>query len=261
MTFLVIGIDAATWKIIKPNINELKNFRRLMKIGRYKTLILNEKPISASAWCSIFSGKTPEEHKHKAFVENGNLKTRDDIKVDFIWDILHKQNYDVRALNIPFVIPPYNFNCKFKPVGYGLPETPDEWQEELEKVTSKAIEILEEKPDLLCVVYSLLDRIQHFHWNEPIVLEWYKRIDSVIGKLILYADKFIIISDHGFCDRDDAEVQTLPEKTPRGEIKGDHDKEAILITNIDYDIEKLQDVFYAIMEEMKNGQGNYGNGI
>ena len=251
MTLLVVGIDAATWKVIYPNIDKLPNFRKFIKIGNHKTILLNEKPLSASAWCSIFSGKTPEEHKHRAFVENGKLKTRDDINVEFIWDILDREGYNVVALNIPFVIPPYNFNCNFKPIGYGLPETPEEWEQELKNVTSKAIEILNQKPDLLCMVYSLLDRIQHFHWGEPIVLEWYKKVDSVLWKLISYSEKSIIISDHGFCNRDEAEIKTLPERTPRGEIKGDHDNEAILITiNIKHEINKLQDVFYAIRGEI-----------
>ncbi len=251
MTFLVLGIDAATWTIIKPNLDKLHTIKGLMDAGPHKTLTLNERSISASAWCSMFSGKTPEEHGHTDFVMKGKLRSRDDIKTEFIWDILNDEGYDVKALNIPFVIPPYNFNCRFKLIGYGLPETPREWQQELDSVTSKSIEILKEKPDLLCVAYTLLDRVQHFHWGEPVVLKWYEKVDSAIKNIVSQADKLIVISDHGFCNRKDALVQTLPEKTPRGEIKGDHHPDAILITkNINYEINGLQDVFYAIRAEI-----------
>jgi len=157
----------------------------------------------------------------------------------------------VKALNIPFVIPPYNFNCAFEPVGYWLPETPEEWEEELNKVTEKSLDILSKKPDLLCVAYTLLDRVQHFHWGEEVVVKWYEKVDKAVGNLIPYGDKLIILSDHGFCDRDEAEVQTLPEKTPRGEIKGDHHRDGILITkNIDFEINSLQDVYFAIKKEI-----------
>ncbi|ODS37200.1 MAG: hypothetical protein A7316_02025 [Candidatus Altiarchaeales archaeon WOR_SM1_86-2] len=252
---LVIGIDAATWKIIKPNIDRLPNIRGLMDEGIYKTLPSDKRPISASAWCSIFSGKMPEEHKNTDFVVDGELQTREKIRVDFIWDVLDKQGYDVKALNIPFVIPPYNFNCGFKPVGYGLPETPGEWGEELHEITEKSLEILNGKPDLLCVAYSLLDRVQHFHWGEEeFITRWYEKVDKAIGNLIPYGDKLIVLSDHGFCNREEAEVQTLPEKTPRGEIKGDHHRDGILITkNVDFEINRLQDVYFAIKKEIKNG--------
>jgi len=64
MTLLVIGIDAATWKIIEPNLYKLGNIKNLMDEGKYKTLPSDKRPISASAWCSIFSGKLPGEHEN-----------------------------------------------------------------------------------------------------------------------------------------------------------------------------------------------------
>lgn len=60
-----------------------------------------------------------------------------------------------------------------------------------------------------------------------------------------------MISDHGFCDFGDSEVQTLPEETPSGKLKGDHDKKAILITkNVSYKIDSLRDVREAIIKEL-----------
>ena len=256
--FLVLGIDAATWRIIKPNLNILKNFDNLIKIGKSGSIILREKPISASVWCGMFSGKLPEEHGHTSYVKDGKIVRREDIKVDFIWDILYREGKNVKALNVPFVVPPYSFGVEFEPVGFGLPTNEAEWREELERVTEKTKQLMAEKPDLIISVYTLLDRIQHFHWGEDCVVEWYKKVDNKLGELLFDTgfmdnpeNKLIIISDHGFCSFGEAKVRTLPEKTEYGKLKGDHHEEAILITvNVDYEIKKPQDVFYAIRNEL-----------
>ena len=252
-TFFVLGIDAATWSVITPNLNKLRNFKRLIEEGKSKVITLKEKPISASVWCGMFSGKLLEEHKHESYVVNGEIVKREDIKVDFIWDILRKEGKRVKALNVPFVVPPYSFGVKFKSIGFGLPTNEKEWEEELERVTAKTKELLAEKPDVLIAVYTLLDRIQHFHWGEDYVVEWYKKMDDKIGELLFDTDflggnnRLIVISDHGFCSFGEAKVQTLPEQTPEGKLKGDHHEDAFLVTvNVDYEIERPQDVFFAI---------------
>jgi len=253
----VLGIDAATWTVITPNLEKLPNFKMLTEIGKSKEITLKEKPISASIWCGMFCGKTFQEHGHDSYVVNGNIVKREDIKVDFIWDILHRQGKKVKALNVPFVVPPYSFNVDFNPVGFGLPTNEKEWQEELERVTEKTKELLAEKPDLLISVYTLLDRIQHFHWGEDCVLEWYEKLDARIGELIFDSgflnedNRLIMISDHGFCSFGEAKIQTLPEETEHGRLKGDHHENALLITiNVNYEIGKPQDVFHAVREEL-----------
>lgn len=253
----VLGIDAASWTVIRPNLGKLPSFRRLTQLGRARVLVLKEKPISPSVWCGMFSGKTPEEHGHQSFVTGDNLVKREDIEVEFIWDILHREGKEVKALNVPFIVPPYCFGVDFKPVGFGLPTNDNEWQEELDRVTEKTRELLAEKPDVLISVYTLLDRVQHFHWGEDCVLEWYRKLDDKIGELLFDSgfleekqNKLIIISDHGFCSFGEAKVQTLPLKSEWGELKGDHHENALLITlNVDYPIETPQDVFFALKKE------------
>lgn len=261
MTFLVLGVDGATWSIIKPNLDKLKNFARLMKIGKARELVLKEKPISASIWCGMFSGKLPEEHRHKDFTVGEKIVRREDINVDFIWDILNKK-FDVKVLNVPFVVPTYSFNIDFKPVGFGLPSTEKEWESELQRVTEKTVEALSGGPDLLISVFTLLDRVQHFHWGEDYVVEWYRRVDDKVGKILWDTgflrnsnNKLILISDHGFCSFGEAKVQTLPKVTPYGKLKGDHHENAVLVTvDVNYDIQKPQDVFYAIKNEFLGGK-------
>jgi Uncharacterized conserved protein len=257
-TFFVVGIDAATWSVIRLNLRALRNFKRLIAVGESKELILTEKPISASVWCGMFSGRALEEHGHTSYVVNGDIVKREDIQVDFIWDILRKAGKNVKALNVPFVVPPYSFGVNFRPIGFGLPTNEKEWTEELERVTEKTKALLVEEPDLLISVYTILDRIQHFHWGEDYVVEWYKRMDEKIGELIFDTgfldrdNKLIVISDHGFCSFGDANVQTLPEYTAEGKLKGDHHENAFLVTvNVDYAIKRPQDVFFAIAEAIR----------
>lgn len=257
----VLGIDAATWTVIRPNLDKLETFRRLCNIGKSKELVLKEKPISASIWCSMFCGKTPQEHGHESYVVNGNIVKREDIEADFIWDILRREGKEAKALNVPFVVPPYNFGVDFRPVGFGLPTNEKEWQEELERITEKTNELLGQKPDLLIAVYTLLDRIQHFHWGQDCVVEWYKKLDDKIGEIIFdtgfldnEANNLIVISDHGFCSFGEAKIQTLPKETEQGTLKGDHHENALLITvNLDYEIGKPQDVFHAIKKQLLTG--------
>jgi len=257
--FFVLGIDAATWSVVRPNLDKLPNFEKLTRMGKSKEIVLKEKPISPSVWCGMFSGKTPEEHGHEGFVAGGKLVRRENINVDFIWDILHRQGKKVNVLNVPFVVPPYFFNVAFKPVGFGLPTSEKEWQEELERVTGKTKEIIFQKPDLLISVYTLLDRIQHFHWGEDCVLDWYRKVDARMGELLFDTgfleekqNRLVVISDHGFCSFGEAKVRTLPEQTEQGKIKGDHHENTFLITvNVDYEIERPQDVFYAISSAIR----------
>jgi len=257
----VLGIDAATWTVIKPNLNQLPTFKRLIEVGQAKEIILEEEEElrSASIWCGMFSGKTPDEHGHFDFVVNNGLVKREDIKVDFIWDVLEREGKKVRVLNVPFIVPPYSFRVDFKPAGFGLPTNEKEWQEELEKVSEKTRELLAEKPDLLIAVYTLLDRIQHFHWGEDCVLDWYQKLDAKMGEILFDTgfldnrqNELIIVSDHGMCSFGEARVQTLPKKTEWGELKGDHHENAVLITvNVDYPIKSPQDVFRAVKKEFE----------
>ncbi|MBW2988082.1 hypothetical protein DRJ48_00155 [Candidatus Woesearchaeota archaeon] len=249
---LVIGLDAATWSVIKPNLGVLPNFKQLMEEGQAKSLFVEGKILSAAVWCTIFSGKSVEEHGHDNFIKDGNVVKREDIKVEFIWDVLDGI-CDIRALQIPFVYPPYNFKCDYTPVEFGLSSKLDDLEQDTDGIFYKAIDILEENPDVFIVVFTALDKLQHFHWGEPIVLEWYKKFDKILGVLSKLAEKLIVVSDHGFCAKGEARERTLPDKTPEGELKGDHHEEAILITRgISYPIKTHKDIFYAIKEEVEN---------
>ncbi|MFP4046003.1 MAG: alkaline phosphatase family protein [Candidatus Aenigmatarchaeota archaeon] len=255
MTFLVLGVDAATWTMIKPNLDELPNFKRLMEEGEPGTVHLEQKPYSPLIWCGMFSGTYPDEHGHKEYIEDDEIVEREEIPVDFVWDKLDSR-CDIRAVNVPFVVPPYVYNVDYEPVGYGLPTEEKEWNEELEKLTEKTVELIEDEPDVLISIFTSLDRIQHFHWGEEMVLDWYKKMDQRLGEILFDTgflededNQLILISDHGFCSFGESEVQTLPKETQHGKLKGDHHEDAIVITrNVERKIKEPQDVCRAIMD-------------
>ena len=247
---LVLGLDAATWDIILPNLDKLPNFRKLFNNSKlfHSTINLKEKPHSASVWCSMFSGLPPKEHGHENFHKNGDVLERKDINADFIWDILDKK-YDIRVLNIPFVYPPYNFNCEFFPDEFGLSTNLEVIEKNFNMQEEKSIEILKTNLEIFITVFTALDQISHFYWGSEKIIEWYKKADALVGNLLKLADKFILISDHGFCSWEKSKVHTLPEKTKDGrKIAGDHSPKAILITNLNFKIEKPQDVFSCILK-------------
>jgi predicted AlkP superfamily phosphohydrolase/phosphomutase len=240
----VIGVDAATWDVIKPHRDELPNFDRLMEECDHKTLTVDEKPKSAAVWTSIFTGKSQAEHGHQDFIVDDELQRRSDIDAEFVWERLDDR-MDVRVLQVPAVAPPLNWNTDYEPEGFGLSSNPEELEQDMDQLLEKSKEVLEDDPDLFAVVFMQLDRISHFYWGEDIVLDFYRKMDNALGELLEYYDfesdePLIVLSDHGFAEHGEGRVQTLPEETPKGEIKGDHHEDAVLMVN-NLDIDEFHD--------------------
>lgn len=251
----VLGIDGATWEMIDKFKDDLPNLQKLIKENGKQTLRVKDVVLSAALWTTIFSGVPTKEHGHKKFVINDKLQTRNDIKVDFIWDRLEKENIKSIALQIPFVYPPFNSGSDYKPFAHGgVTDNIDELKKDTDGIFLESIKLIKNnKPEAFFVVFAALDKVQHFHWGEDDVLKyWYKKMDEIVGVFDKLSDKLIILSDHGFCDRGKARQKTLPDKTEWGKIKGDHFEEAILVTkNIDYKIKSHKDIFKAVVEEVR----------
>jgi predicted AlkP superfamily phosphohydrolase/phosphomutase len=250
----VIGIDAATWDMIKPHRDELPNFDRLMDECDYKTVTVEETPKSAPLWTSIFTGLRQDEHGHKDFVVGEELQKRKDIDGDFVWEILDDE-VDTKILQIPSIIPPINYNTEYEAEGFGVSSDLEELEADRTKLIEKSKEVLEDDPEFFAVVFMQLDRVSHFYWNDKeLILEWYKKMDEVLGELLAYYDfegdePLIVLSDHGFAEHGEGRVQTLPEETPHGTLEGDHHEDAVLITNnVNFEINQPEDVGKAILD-------------
>lgn len=96
---LLIGWDAADWKVIYPLINEgkmptLAKFLAEGTHGKIKTL---DPPLSPMLWTSMATGYRADKHGITGFVEpladNSNLRpvTSTSRKVKAIWNILHQE--------------------------------------------------------------------------------------------------------------------------------------------------------------------------
>lgn len=247
---LVIGLDGATFKIIKPNLKRLPNFKFLMNSGFYQVLRQEPPLFSAGLWTTIFSGIPQKEHRYYNFTEENKLMTREDIPVRFIWDELNSC-CKVRVMQVPITCPPYNFNANFRPIDNGLSIDLNDLAKETDELVFKTLKILKAGCDLLITVFTALDRIQHFHWGECLVLAWYEKFDKIIELLARQAQKIIIVSDHGFSDFKESRFRTLPEFNTYGQrLSGDHHPEAIFITkNIKGKISKSEQIYTLIKKE------------
>jgi len=111
---VILGIDAATWKIIDPLISEgkLPALRSLINEGVRADLKTIQPMISPMIWTSIASGKLPEKHGVKDFVA-----TAHSVRSKRIWDILHEQGYSIGLMEVMVTWPPQKVN------GFWIPDT------------------------------------------------------------------------------------------------------------------------------------------
>ncbi len=96
---LLIGWDAADWKIIGPLIAKglMPSLKKLIDNGVYGNMSTMNPPYSPMLWSSVATGKTPDKHGVLGFVEVVPGKkalrpvTANSRKARAIWNILHNQ--------------------------------------------------------------------------------------------------------------------------------------------------------------------------
>ena len=109
---IVIGLDGATWDLIKPWAEEgkLPTLKGLICNGAYATLKSTVPSYTLPAWTSLITGVNLGKHRiYDLFVENkGNLKlvSSKDRKAKSIFEILSGYNKTSLAVNIPGTFPP-----------------------------------------------------------------------------------------------------------------------------------------------------------
>ncbi len=111
---VVIGLDAATWTVIRPWMAEgsMPNLAKLMKAGVSGTLESILPPITPPAWTSFMTGKNPGKHGIFHFVETEhggyamNYANATSRRSPTVWKLLNDAGYTVGTMNIPFTYPP-----------------------------------------------------------------------------------------------------------------------------------------------------------
>ena len=111
---VIIGLDAATWTLIRPWIAEggMPNLAKLMKAGVSGPLQSVLPPITPPAWTSFMTGKNPGKHGVFHFVETErdgyamNYANGGSRRSPTVWKLLNDAGFSVGTMNIPFTYPP-----------------------------------------------------------------------------------------------------------------------------------------------------------
>jgi predicted AlkP superfamily phosphohydrolase/phosphomutase len=114
---ILLGLDGATWDLIKPWIenNKLPSFKKLIEKGSFGNLESTIPHVTPPAWTSMSTGKNPGKHNVFDFmsIEKKNNHWKNKLysskskKSEEIWDILDKK---VIIVNVPLTFPPKKVN-------------------------------------------------------------------------------------------------------------------------------------------------------
>jgi len=143
---LIVGLDGATWNLLKPWIAEghLPTFKKLMSEGVYGELESTIPPLSIPAWNSLATGKNPGKLGIFSFMSKDPESY--EFKPDFlymqhrcVWDILGENDKKVIVANVPCVHKAYKVNGYLIAGFLYLDKTsltyPDDLKKELDQAT------------------------------------------------------------------------------------------------------------------------------
>jgi predicted AlkP superfamily phosphohydrolase/phosphomutase len=118
MKVLCIGLDGATFDLIKPWISKgkLPNLRKLMEEGVHADMTSVIPPLSPQAWSSFMTGVNPGKHGVFGFKRQVNGKYEYEftnsrsIRVKTLWGLLGELGKRVVVVNVPMTYPPEKVN-------------------------------------------------------------------------------------------------------------------------------------------------------
>ena len=254
MRVAIIGLDGVPFDLVASLAQEghLPNLRRVLEEGVSGVLWSTVPSISPVAWTSMATGLNPGKHGVFGFVDRRfRPHSSRDLRGKAIWDLASSAGKTVICLNVPFTYPPYRVRGAMvsgPPCPKDEPSTyPPGLKDELEELgyridvrlpyggyrgvreaeffkdclsvtearAEAVLRLAEEfKWDLLFVVFTTLDRVQHVFFGRAIrespfydrrgreaLIDYYRALDSILGKLLseLGDDTvFFFVSDHGF---------------------------------------------------------------
>jgi len=229
---IVIGLDGATWTVIKPALGKLPAFKALLEKYRHSTLTCDIRPVhSGPSWATIFSGQLPSEHGIMHFVMGQDAREELLRKKIFVWDRVGR----AIVMGVPIALPPINVNYRMNDwERHVLSVREDEMFQSTEKLARDVIGAIEYgNADLVVAVFSEPDRAQHIFWREPeTLLKHYQSVDRALAAILphLEGKDFLILSDHGFTDAE--ETRKNKWDTVRDNQTGGHHPEGIAISNL-----------------------------
>ncbi len=219
---VVIGLDGATWNLLKPWAMEgtLDTLKQLMETGVYGELESTIPPVTCPAWKSYSTGKNPGklgvffffslDREKKRVITNSPM----DIKEDEIWDCLGRFGWKCGVINMPYTYPkkingfiiagmpsedhdftyPPSLEKELKAMGYRVNPKIVLTKENLQKkadviknTMSSRFRVAERyisNLDFLHITIYYIDFLQHFLWNEPILKEYWEHVDCEMGEFM-----------------------------------------------------------------------------
>lgn len=238
----VFGLDGAPWNLLErwAESGELPNFNTVINEGVSGPLESTVPPTTPVAWPSIASGVTAGKHGIYSFRRltsdyRYEINTSADIRQPLLWDICSPSVVG----NVPMTYPPKEIDGEMvtgmmTPSLEGAfthpPELADKirtripeyeiglsWSsyqgreeqfiDDLHELLENRYQLMEllfenDEWELFFFVYTSPDRLQHLIWEEDVLLDYYERIDDILGEVLEYVQDcgalLYIVSDHGF---------------------------------------------------------------
>ena len=114
MKVFLLGLDGATWDLLKPLASRglLPNLSRLMGQGVSGTLRSVFPPLSPVAWTGVMTGKNSAKHGIFEFLEYAQnpllprVNSSKNIKADLVWEIAGRHGKRTVAGGVPMSYPP-----------------------------------------------------------------------------------------------------------------------------------------------------------
>ncbi|MDX1686951.1 MAG: alkaline phosphatase family protein [Candidatus Promineifilaceae bacterium] len=116
MKLLIIGIDGATFDLIRPwaAAGHLPHLNGLLQGGAHADLASTLPPVTSPAWPTFMTGCNPGKHGVFDFIQpqgaDFTLVNSTKIKQPTIWERLSRAGYRVGVLNVPVTYPPQAIN-------------------------------------------------------------------------------------------------------------------------------------------------------
>ena len=244
----IIGLDGVPYHLLKSMAENgtMPHTKELLKQGNLKQVKSSLPPNSAVSWSSIMTARNPGEHAIYGFTDfipgtyTVSYHHSSKLKTQPFW----KKNNDKRTIiiNLPATYPPQALNGVHVS-GFVSPQIdnaiyPTELSAELveskyivdvnaptnekdilrflgdlssalEKRTEFAVQMLQQKWDILFFVVTGTDRLEHYLWDayenkenqyNDHFYEYFRQIDSTINSLTMLMPEdtaIIMLSDHG----------------------------------------------------------------
>ena len=219
---IIIGLDGATWDLLKPWINKgaLPSIGNVIKQGVHANFLSTIPPVTGPAWTSLATGRNPGKHGIFGFqtLKKGkiSLNTPNDIKCSSIYEMLSNNGIESLIIGLPLSFPPPKsykgimVSDFFYPIKSIFPKSKERYLKNYEVAPSlfksgddllndmietsiKQIQTAKElfhneQWDFYFFLFSETDQVSHSFWNDMINMTPRGKKAQKIFKL---ADEFI----------------------------------------------------------------------